>query len=417
MHREPVGRLLTAALCGVLLLSGAAPTAADQGSKQSAADRILAEVRQELAESSAAMVQATVDYRLAEQALPGARQTLRDTRALLATAQREATAAAHQRGVAQTELMLASQDAEHVTALAAAQRSRIGLITRATYQSGGSFSTLQALLAARSPADFADRMAAVASITSAQSSVLAAIGRRQLALDARAHDLQEVRDRVARADELARTRLMQVIALEAQAQAAQDQVSQLVAQRRAAVAAARAAQVIDDQQAQQQQGEDTQLLSELAARARALLGAAGAVPGSSVPVQPGALQWPLHGPVTSPFGMRVHPITGVRKLHTGADLGAACGTPIRAARDGTVISAGFNTAYGWRTVVLHGVVGGALLTTTYNHQQDMRVHVGEQVSAGQVIGLVGTTGYSTGCHLHFELIVNGDFVDPIPWLA
>jgi murein DD-endopeptidase MepM/ murein hydrolase activator NlpD len=120
--------------------------------------------------------------------------------------------------------------------------------------------------------------------------------------------------------------------------------------------------------------------------------------------------------VTSPFGMRVHPITGVRKLHTGTDFGVACGTPIKAARSGTVLIAEFNRAYGWRTVISHGVVGGVLLTTTYNHQTALGVATGQAVSTGEVIGQVGTTGYSTGCHLHFELLVNSGLVDPLPWL-
>jgi murein DD-endopeptidase MepM/ murein hydrolase activator NlpD len=82
-----------------------------------------------------------------------------------------------------------------------------------------------------------------------------------------------------------------------------------------------------------------------------------------------------------------------------------------------VIQAGYNAAYGYRTVILHGAVGGVLLTTTYNHQPRLGVHVGQQVEAGQVIGVVGSTGYSTGCHLHFELIVNTTLVDPVPWMG
>jgi len=132
---------------------------------------------------------------------------------------------------------------------------------------------------------------------------------------------------------------------------------------------------------------------------------------------PGTLAWPAHGPITSPFGIRVHPITGVRKLHTGTDLGIPCGTPVHAAREGTVLSAGWDPAYGFRTVVSHGVVNGALLTTTYNHQSKLGVNSGQHVDAGQVIGLSGTTGYSTGCHLHFELLVNADFVDQMPWMT
>jgi len=110
---------------------------------------------------------------------------------------------------------------------------------------------------------------------------------------------------------------------------------------------------------QVQQGSQTSLQSQLGAQARQLLGAAGARPGSSFAPVPGTLAWPAHGPITSPFGMRVHPVTGVLKLHTGTDLGIACGTEIHAAREGTVLSAGFDTAYGFRTVVTAALRFGA----------------------------------------------------------
>ncbi|MGH8894423.1 MAG: M23 family metallopeptidase, partial [Actinomycetes bacterium] len=159
----------------------------------------------------------------------------------------------------------------------------------------------------------------------------------------------------------------------------------------------------------------SELQAELAARAATELGSAGARDGSTVPARPGTLAWPVLGRISSPFGMRVHPITGVYKLHTGTDLSAPCGTPIRAARDGVVVAAGWNSAYGWRTVVSHGVVKGVLLTTTYNHQDRLGAQVGTRVGTGQVIGSVGSTGYSTGCHLHVELFVNSSLVDPEGW--
>jgi murein DD-endopeptidase MepM/ murein hydrolase activator NlpD len=81
-----------------------------------------------------------------------------------------------------------------------------------------------------------------------------------------------------------------------------------------------------------------------------------------------------------------------------------------------VTDAGWHSAYGWRTVISHGAVDGVLLTTTYNHQQGLGVEIGQQVITGEVIGSVGSTGYSTGCHLHFELYVNASLVDPVPWL-
>lgn len=138
------------------------------------------------------------------------------------------------------------------------------------------------------------------------------------------------------------------------------------------------------------------LEAELAAR-----GSAGEKPS-------GPLARPVPGPVTSPFGYRIHPIFGTRKLHTGWDLSAAAGSPIVAAADGVVVSAGVRGGYGNATVIDHG--GG--LATLYAHQSSMAVSSGQSVSRGQVIGYVGCTGYCTGAHLHFEVRVGGAPVDP-----
>lgn len=113
--------------------------------------------------------------------------------------------------------------------------------------------------------------------------------------------------------------------------------------------------------------------------------------------------------------MRLHPIQHVWRLHSGRDYAAPCGTPIKAAASGTVIEAGYNSGYGNRVVVDHGVIGGVHLTTTYNHLQRIRTH-GGRVARGDVVGYEGSTGNSNGCHLHFEVLEDGDFVDPLRYL-
>ncbi len=122
---------------------------------------------------------------------------------------------------------------------------------------------------------------------------------------------------------------------------------------------------------------------------------------------------PVAGGITSNFGMRLHPVLGYRKLHDGTDFGAGCGTPIYAPADGRVSERYFNAGYGNRLMIDHGRVNGTYVTTGYNHASSYTVSVGEYVSKGQVIGYVGTTGYSTGCHLHLMVWENGSVVNPM----
>ncbi|MEA5664449.1 MAG: peptidoglycan DD-metalloendopeptidase family protein, partial [Cutibacterium granulosum] len=100
--------------------------------------------------------------------------------------------------------------------------------------------------------------------------------------------------------------------------------------------------------------------------------------------------YPVNGPITSPYGQRFHPVLHVWKLHDGTDFGASCGTPIRAPRDGVVAEKYFNRGYGNRLMLDHGKIGGHYVTTGYNHASSYTVGVGQHVSRGQVIGYVGT---------------------------
>jgi murein DD-endopeptidase MepM/ murein hydrolase activator NlpD len=127
----------------------------------------------------------------------------------------------------------------------------------------------------------------------------------------------------------------------------------------------------------------------------------------------GTFYWPTAGSVTSGYGWRVHPIYGTRRFHSGVDMGGACGQPIYAAASGSVLSVYWSEGYGLFTILDHG--NG--LATAYAHQSSTNMSNGEQVSRGEQIGQVGTTGWSTGCHLHFEVRVNGSPVDPMPYLT
>ena len=125
---------------------------------------------------------------------------------------------------------------------------------------------------------------------------------------------------------------------------------------------------------------------------------------------------PVPGAVTSRFGRRLHPVLRVWKLHDGTDFGAACGTPIRAAYAGRVSRRVSSVAYGNRLFIDHGRVDGYRVETAYNHAARYVVRPGARVRRGQVVGYVGQTGFSTGCHLHLMIWLDGRMVDPMSWL-
>ena len=116
--------------------------------------------------------------------------------------------------------------------------------------------------------------------------------------------------------------------------------------------------------------------------------------------------------ITSPYGMRIHPVYGYPKMHTGVDLAAPKNTPITASRAGVVVWAGWGNTGGWWVKLDHG--DG--FATTYLHLTRYTVKIGDFVEAGQVIGYMGTTGVSTGYHLHFGVMYNGEWVDPLDYI-
>lgn len=148
---------------------------------------------------------------------------------------------------------------------------------------------------------------------------------------------------------------------------------------------------------------------EIEAQREAARRAAGIVGTTSAP---GALAWPVSGTITSPFGYRRNPFGGGMEFHQGLDIAAPMGTTITAAASGTVISAGWYGGYGNYILIDHG--GG--MATGYGHCSQIFVSVGQQVQKGQAIGAVGSTGASTGPHVHFEVRINGKPVDPAAYL-
>ncbi len=211
--------------------------------------------------------------------------------------------------------------------------------------------------------------------------------------------LAEKEEEAARAERELEEQRSSLAALRAAQQEQRDAAYAARAQQGATLAAASA------DLAELERQEDA-LLAQSQSLAAIINGNSGGGGGS------GSMIWPVNGTVTSGYGYRIHPILGKRILHTGIDIAASSGTSIWAADGGTVVYATWVDGYGNTVAIDHG--GG--ISTLYAHQSSTAVSYGQRVKKGQVIGYVGSTGYSTGPHLHFEVRVNGAPVDPMGYL-
>lgn len=137
---------------------------------------------------------------------------------------------------------------------------------------------------------------------------------------------------------------------------------------------------------------------------------------STVKVSSAGFMKPIAGRITSPFGWRTHPIFNSRTFHSGVDIGGPNYGSIKASNGGKVIYSGWYGGYGKVVIIDHGIVGGHPMTTLYAHMSTIKVGNGQTVTKGQVIGLEGTTGYSTGPHCHFEVRINGKPNNPLNYI-
>lgn len=211
-----------------------------------------------------------------------------------------------------------------------------------------------------------------------------------------------VRAGVAAETQVISVRTQQQQSLRNQLLASQGRLSSTRGQKQHELAATRETEQEYLAEANSLQAADAAVRARLAA---AQSSAPSTGPTDSTPSSSGLI-WPVSGPVTSPFGYRWG------RLHAGIDIGVGYGTPIHAAASGAVALAGWEGGYGNYTCIDHG--GG--LATCYAHQSSIAVSVGQHVTQGAVIGYVGDTGHSFGAHLHFEVRINGNPVDPLGYL-
>lgn len=330
---------------------------------------------------------------------------------LKAAQQRDAAIAARYRLVREREIAT-EQQLVVVHQNMDISQNQINALASASYQQGR-LSEVAVYLQAKTPQELASRMAYTESAANSEDALLTRLEEQKAVVDAhrkqletdrlelinlRAQALQVVKDRQESTD---------------QAKQGRARVAQLTQKAREAKRALEKQKASEQARYDKMQAESQAIKNRLAARASAIRSGSGAaVPAISA----SGFVMPSSGPITSPYGWRIHPIFGYRKFHDGTDFGAGCGSPLYAIASGTVIEKRYSPSWGNRVVLELGTNGGNVLSVGYNHMSGFAVSSGQYVSKGQVVGYVGSTGYSTGCHLHFNFYVNGSTVNPMSYL-
>ena len=416
-------RRVTAALAaGTLLLGTAAiplASADDLRDKKRRVQGDISETLGELDQSSAQLAEATRALQAAQVELASAQRYLAKTRGELQAAvvlDRQMQAALD-RAVARLET--ARAELARGQADLAGQEKVLGQLAVQNYQQGDpGLLGLSMVLTSQDPAELTSQLNSVGSVLDKEAVTLDRLDATRVLLTVKEQEVEAAKVEVAEQRRAAAENLRRKRKLEAQAERAEQQVAQLVSARAAAHQAAADARASDLEMLrglQQERDRISDMLQQRAEEARARAEAAAAAAASAVAGN-GFLDYPVDGYISSPYGMRLHPVYKRWTLHDGTDFAAGCGTPIRAAASGRVIAVYYNSAYGNRVIIDNGYHAGVGLGTGYNHLSSYATYVGADVERGEVIGYVGNTGYSTGCHLHFMVFENGATVDPMSWL-
>lgn len=425
--RGPLGRLGARVLpalvvgLGLLLVGGvlASPAPADSVSDhKQALDRQLDDLRETLEGTAKSLVDAAVDLKRAQSQLVAANVKLTDARSALAAAVTRDRALAGRLALAEAAVAKAGRDLESHRRQEADTRSRLGSLAREAYVNSG-LSGLSIALNAENPEQFADRVNIAGTALRHQNSAIARIEVQRADTRARQFRLAAAQREVAELKQESEVLLRQRRSAEADASAAATEVGALVAVQTRSVRTIAARKSAERKRIAALQVQQDQLAKLLRTRVRARAkanqrssrGGRVAAPSNGS----GRLSYPVRAPVTSGFGYRYHPILHYSRLHAGTDFGAGCGTPVRAAAPGTIVRAGSAGGYGNQIVIDHGTMRGREVASSYNHLSRFVVRSGA-VGRGELIAFSGTTGLSTGCHLHFEVYVNGTHVDPMSWL-
>jgi len=401
-----------------LSLSAQSSDADDLRDQRKKIQQQIQDAQQEAEESSNRVARAVAAYTASQAELAGAKADLASTRQELYAAR--ALDATMQAALVEAEARLAQAQADVVAGQQAleAQRAVVKDLVVDLYQQGDpTLVSLSGYLGAQSPSDLIRHEEYADSAAAKQNGIFDDLIAAEVLLQVREDEVEAARNDVAARRAEAAANLVTMQRLTDQAEAEKVRFRGLVDTNEAKKQEARAARQADLRMLEELKREERRIKKKILAAIAAAEAAAAAAGNEGFQGESdGFLDYPVSGRVTSPFGYRIHPIYGYYGLHDGTDFGAGCGAPLRAVADGTVVSAYYSSVYGNRLYLSVGRVNGASLVAVYNHASSYRVGVGDKVSRGETLGYVGSTGWSTGCHLHFTILQNGDAVDPMGYL-
>ncbi|QIK71575.1 peptidoglycan DD-metalloendopeptidase family protein [Propioniciclava coleopterorum] len=431
---------MAAAVTGGLLVGLVPPAMADPLSDRHR------EIQQTIAAARATVDEETATLQAANDALEASQRQLDDARAKLEQTRVELQAARDDDAVLATRLAAEQATLEKARAEVARARSEVetqrALTARAArdaYQSRSDVSGLIGVLEARSLGEVQQRLQWDTTIFGSTTARLTKLQALEAELEAAEKAQAAIEAKVAADKRASAANVTRIAGLEASAAQQEADVAALVERNAQYQAQAQQALQEDMDRYNALVAEESAIEADLALRvAEALargggrddlgrLVAAGTIStnhatyplvagGAQVALSPQGFIRPVNAKPGSPFGRRFHPILKYWRNHNGTDFGAACGVPLYAAQSGTVATAGRQGGFGNYVVIDHGVIGGSSIMTGYAHQSRIAVKVGQRVSMGQLIGYVGTTGLSTGCHLHLQVYKNGKPVDPLTYI-
>jgi murein DD-endopeptidase MepM/ murein hydrolase activator NlpD len=394
--------LLAVVVAGVL--AGPRPAAADTDADQ--AHRAVQRAESVLEDATETARNAARRLEAATAAMPAAQNRVATSRGIVAAAFAAANTAGRRANAARAAYAKVAVTYDQAQQRFSAARGKVDQIAQASYM-GSSFSRINMLAGATGPADMIDRLSLVDQLMRTQQEDVDNLrdARRDARLEQDRAGLAQLEAEEAESD--AQDKLTSAKNAQAAAVRAREALGKLTETRAAAVRLANSQRAAVLARYRAARAEEERVRSAL--RGWSVKSGEGRYGG-------GKLEMPVNGWKSSEFGERYDPYYRVWQLHAGTDFAAGGGTPIHAAASGKVIRAGWNGGYGNYTCLSHGKINGVSFQTCYGHQSAILVSVGEYVHQGEVIGRVGTTGASTGYHLHFETRFDGVPRNPLNYL-